>query len=250
MGKWTALLAEKISVPPQVATDRTDKRGVLSVLAVTCRGDAREFQASAPQSDADVDQCAETAAKRVGDAVNPADTANRLTPSISPSAALAISHAPGADAADASPACSATENFSAPPQSSTDRTDKSPLLSVLAVTKRGGARKFQSATLTTREQADACHAGGWTDAEIATFIERRDRLLRWNWTDQDAEALAERLTLRDREGDDRRSCTECLHGRASRCPDGFPMPADLLQRCPAFRPRESAQMQAPNRSAS
>ena len=88
--------------------------------------------------------------------------------------------------------------------------------------------------LLTREQGDACHSPSWNDTEIQAFADRRDRLLRWGHTEQEADDLAERLTLRDREADDRRVCAECHHGRARRCPDGAPLPRDVLHRCAAF----------------
>lgn len=88
----------------------------------------------------------------------------------------------------------------------------------------------------------------WTDADIARFITRRDRLARWGYSTADAEALAERLTLRDRSGDERVSCTECAHHRPGRCGNhraarlysaevGRDLAA-LLQRCPGFGLRE------------
>lgn len=55
-----------------------------------------------------------------------------------------------------------------------------------------------------------------TDADIAAFLERRGRLLRWGWPEKDATALAERLARRDAE-DDRRACVECSHYRPGRC---------------------------------
>ncbi len=75
------------------------------------------------------------------------------------------------------------------------------------------------------------------------FLERRARLLRWGWPKDDAEALAERLTMRDHD-DDRMSCTDCRHYRPGRCGNhrraglnaadvGRDMAA-MLQRCPAF----------------
>ena len=88
--------------------------------------------------------------------------------------------------------------------------------------------------LLTREQADRCHAPSWNDAEVQAFADRRDRLLRWGYSEQDADDLAERLTLRDREQDDRRICVECHHGRSRRCPDGEPLPGDVLHRCGGF----------------
>lgn len=44
VGKWAARLAEKTAAPPYARTDETDKRGVLSVLAVTRKRGASDFQ--------------------------------------------------------------------------------------------------------------------------------------------------------------------------------------------------------------
>jgi hypothetical protein len=87
---------------------------------------------------------------------------------------------------------------------------------------------------------------GWTDADISRFTKRRDRLLRWGWAEPDAEKLAERLVQRDREQDDRVSCTDCGHYRPGRCGNhrqaglgtvdvGRDL-ATLLQRCDGFKP--------------
>jgi hypothetical protein len=87
-------------------------------------------------------------------------------------------------------------------------------------------------------------AEAWTDADIARFLARRDRLLRWGWLESEAENLAGRLTLRDREGDDRVSCADCKHYRPGRCGNhrraglnvadvGHDL-AGRLQRCPGF----------------
>ena len=88
----------------------------------------------------------------------------------------------------------------------------------------------------------------WTDADIARFIDRRARLIRWGWAEPEAEKLAERLVRRDREGDDRVSCAgECTHYRPGRCGNhrsaglnasdvGRDLAA-MLQRCPGFQPR-------------
>ncbi len=91
-------------------------------------------------------------------------------------------------------------------------------------------------------------AVGWTDADIARFIDRRGRLLRWGWPEAEAEKLADRLVQRDREHDERVSCTDCQHFRPGRCGDhrraGLTAPdvgrdlASLLQRCPGFCNRE------------
>ena len=97
----------------------------------------------------------------------------------------------------------------------------------------------------TRADADRCHAGGWDDAEIARLLDRRGRLMRWGWAEPDAENLAERLTLRDREDDERVSCTDCRHYRPGRCGNhrraGLQSPevgrdwVALLHRCPGFK---------------
>jgi TubC N-terminal docking domain len=89
-------------------------------------------------------------------------------------------------------------------------------------------------------------APGWTEADCQRFTARRDRLLRWGWPAPAAESLAERLTLRDREGDDRKSCAECAAYRPGRCgkhrnarlgtSDVGRDLATLLQRCPGFKP--------------
>ena len=90
----------------------------------------------------------------------------------------------------------------------------------------------------------------WLDGEIADFLVRRDRLMRWGHSEADAEALAERLLQRDRDGDDRRMCVECTSlTRASRCSVAAAgrMPgvdrrlepvSTVLQRCEAFQPRK------------
>ena len=46
MGKWAARLAEKTAAPFHVGTDKTAKRGLVSVLAVTPEGGAREIRAA------------------------------------------------------------------------------------------------------------------------------------------------------------------------------------------------------------
>ncbi|MGR4869695.1 hypothetical protein ACIPRI_12605 [Variovorax sp. LARHSF232] len=63
-------------------------------------------------------------------------------------------------------------------------------------------------------------------AEIALFVGRHVRLLALGLRDCEAERLAETLTRRDREHDDRHSCAECRQGRARRCADGVPPIAD------------------------
>lgn len=129
------------------------------------------------------------------------------------------------------------EKTTAPPYGGTDKTAERGVLSVLAVTPKGGACVFQAATMPASEAAERVEAldlaaVAWTDGDIARFLDRRARLLRWGWAEREAEMLAERLVKRDREGDDRRACAECRYGRSARCPDGAPLPAGVLHRCP------------------
>jgi hypothetical protein len=88
------------------------------------------------------------------------------------------------------------------------------------------------------------------DGERARFLDRRARLLRWGWSEAEADTLAERLARRDRDADQRASCTECRHFKPGRC--GNPRRAGLLaselgrdlaallQRCPGFAASEGA----------
>ncbi|MBX9793514.1 MAG: hypothetical protein K2Y02_04355 [Burkholderiaceae bacterium] len=88
---------------------------------------------------------------------------------------------------------------------------------------------------------------GWTDADIARFLDRRARLMRWGWAESEAETLADRLVRRDREQDERVSCTDCRHYRPGRCGNhrraGLNVAdvgrdlASLLQRCPGWEAR-------------
>ena len=100
----------------------------------------------------------------------------------------------------------------------------------------------------TPEQGDECHAGGWDDAEIEAFTVRSARVSAMGRVD--AEHLAERLTLRDRQADDRRLCVECreleVTGRCGAARRGALAGADrrmeptlyILMRCPAFKGRD------------
>ena len=102
------------------------------------------------------------------------------------------------------------------------------------------SRRFRLSTA----DADRCHAGGWSDVEIADFVARHTRLLALGFTDGDADDLAERLTLRDRDADERRLCVECCNFRGGRCrqaarsgvgPEVGAL-AFVLQNCSAFGP--------------
>lgn len=98
---------------------------------------------------------------------------------------------------------------------------------------------------TTPADAYTCHAGGWDDAEIARFQARAAALRRRGIDEDDADDLAERLTLRDRQQDERVLCAECSHYRPGRCGNhkaaglaSFEVGSDLstmLQRCPGFQ---------------
>lgn len=101
----------------------------------------------------------------------------------------------------------------------------------------------QGVACPTRSGTDL--AAAWADADISAFLDRRARLLRWGWAEPDADALAERLARRDREHDERVSCTDCRHYRPGRCGNhrraglhtselGRDL-ATLLQRCPGFQ---------------
>ena len=99
--------------------------------------------------------------------------------------------------------------------------------------------------LMTPEQSDECHAGGWNDAEIDAFQRREARFTRMGRA-ADAEHLAERLTLRDRQHDDRRLCLECAaladnrrclvaaRGRLAGADRRLEPVPTILQRCEGF----------------
>lgn len=101
----------------------------------------------------------------------------------------------------------------------------------------------------TLAQADAAHAETWDDAAIARFQARLQRLARLDFAAADAEDLAERLHLRDVEGDDRTLCVECSHYRPGRCGNhrGAGLQASdvgrdlagMLQRCPGHQRGET-----------
>ncbi|WP_062469499.1 hypothetical protein [Variovorax boronicumulans] len=83
-----------------------------------------------------------------------------------------------------------------------------------------------------------------TGVEIDRFTARLARFTDNGLPLVEAEALADRLVIRDRDGDDRRLCLECAHLSGRRCGAwqhaavGEPVVSTallaLLQRCPAF----------------
>lgn len=115
---------------------------------------------------------------------------------------------------------------------------------VLALQAEASPPRRSGNPLMTPEESDECHAGGWDDTEIDAFTAREARFTRMGRAD--ADHLAERLTLRDRDGDDRRLCLECTWlgdtGRCLAAATGRMPGADLrlepvaivLQRCDAF----------------
>lgn len=98
-------------------------------------------------------------------------------------------------------------------------------------------------------EADRYHAGAWYDGGTGRFVARLSLFLRRGVAAEDSNDLAERLVLRDRDGDDRRACVECrnltgrvstgLRCKAARAAGVAPeLPAALVmqqQRCPAFQ---------------
>lgn len=97
-------------------------------------------------------------------------------------------------------------------------------------------------------EGDAAHAKAWDDAAVSRFTRRTARLQRQGFSELDAEDLAERLHLRDVQGDDRAPCLECRHldgttatgwhcgnHRLADVPRNLPGDlVTLLQRCPAL----------------
>ena len=58
---------------------------------------------------------------------------------------------------------------------------------------------------------------------------------RRGWDQLRAEAMAQRLAIRDRERDDLRACIECAHlTRSFACTKRQPVLPDVLQRCFSF----------------
>lgn len=96
--------------------------------------------------------------------------------------------------------------------------------------------------LMTPDQAEMCHLGGWSDAMVTIFLQRKADFMRSALCEVSAEELAERLVLRDRDGDDRVVCLECtnfsrgecLRSRTAGVGMELGMLSTTLQRCRAF----------------
>lgn len=106
------------------------------------------------------------------------------------------------------------------------------------------AEPRQRAYRLSAAEADRCHAEPWDDAAIARFVARVVLFLRRGFDATDADDLAERLHLRDVQGDDLACCTDCRHYRPGCCGNheragllsadvGRDLAA-ILQRCPGF----------------
>lgn len=90
------------------------------------------------------------------------------------------------------------------------------------------------------------HSDAMNGAELEQFAKRAQQFTRRGMTAEAAETMADRLVIRDREQDDRRTCLECTTYRPGRCGNhrraGLQAPdvgcdlATLLQRCPGFQP--------------
>lgn len=131
----------------------------------------------------------------------------------------------------------------------------SPLL--LAASLALDASIVAAGTFTGNDPDTDCwpHSTAMNGAEIDLFTARLNRFTDKGLVSTDGEALADKLVIRDREMDDRRSCLECRHlsgfGHTSwRCGNwqaadiavrlrDTQLPADLvlqLQRCEGFTP--------------
>jgi hypothetical protein len=84
------------------------------------------------------------------------------------------------------------------------------------------------------EADDLAGLPAWTDVEIVAFDKR---VARSTWLGYpDAKGRAEMLLRRDRGGDHRRLCVECLHaGPGYRCAKRDAFLLDQLQRCLNFK---------------
>lgn len=90
------------------------------------------------------------------------------------------------------------------------------------------------------------HSDAMNGAELDRFAERARQFAWRGMSAEAAELMADRLVIRDREQDDRRTCLECNAFRPGRCGNhrraGLQAPdvgrdlATLLQRCPGFQP--------------
>ncbi len=166
---------------------------------------------------------------------NPAEGAARTDES----PVTSVSSAPPAAVGSYQPAAAAVSSVSSVPPLHVSANDD------VGACDAGKPARRSGNPYMTPEQGDECHEGGWDDAEIESFIARSTRLSARGRAD--AEHLAERLTLRDRQADDRHMCLECREldagGRCAAARRGaltgtdrrFEPTQNILMRCPAFR---------------
>ena len=214
MNRWLARLADEFPEAPCEGTVKTDKREVLSVLTVTpgmAFAESRVANDAATRANVAAQSCA-TCHHRAR--VNTCGTP--VAAGLLPTGRFDIVWPPDGHAAN----CKAF-------------TVELPMLAQ--------DRPYRL----TPDQGDRRHAPCWDEAEIARFQNRANRFLRLAIDERDAEDLAERLALRDRDSDSMVSCIECAHYRPSYCGNyraarlrtadmGRDLAA-LLQRCPGFR---------------
>lgn len=80
------------------------------------------------------------------------------------------------------------------------------------------------------------HSSAMATVEIERFTSRVMLFMRRGLDGAQADELADRLVIRDREGDDRACCAECRHARAQACPSGSPLPLAILHHCGHVQP--------------
>lgn len=113
--------------------------------------------------------------------------------------------------------------------------------------KEGREEPPQRPHALTDAEADHAHAEPWDEAACGRFVALVSLFMRRGIDAADADDLAERLHLRNVNGDDRVTCIECRHhrpGAAEDCGNSSkagarvrgPHAATLLQRCPGFAP--------------
>lgn len=210
---WAARAHAILKTPP-IHTDKTDERGVSSVLSVGGGHVFLESQGLPPQLQ-DFHTCRGCLHRlRAGTCAQP--EAAGLTPA---GQGFGIAWPPQGHAAG----CAA---FS----------PKAP--------SRGPCRPYSLSAA----EGDAAHAKAWDDTSVGLFTRRTARLQRQGFRKSDAEDLAERMHLRDVQQDGRVLCLECRYltgttATAWRCGNhtSASVPHNLagdlvtlLQRCPAF----------------
>jgi hypothetical protein len=212
VGKWLARLAVRSAETPCTGTDETDKRGVLSVLAVT---DEEVCEVLQPRPEA-----ANTATPAQARACGDCRHLLRRGTCADPVAA---------GLADSFSICWPAEGYGD---------------NCAAFSGKVPGKAIERPYRLTKADADRCHAPEWQDVDIARFSARVQRFARLGIDAQDGDDLAERLTLRDRDDDKRVMCAECRHYRPGRCGNhkaaglhaaemGRDM-AELLQWCAGF----------------